>query len=65
MMTMQILLIYLKNSKLSMTQIAKDTKHSRNTIMNVNKGLQQYVRDNFKENFPIRKDSRRGYEINL
>lgn len=51
----------IKNTKYSLSEIARYFNRSRDTIEKINKGNQAIVRTLYKEDFPIRKSARQGY----
>lgn len=53
----------LKNTHLSMREIARETGKNRDTIWNINNGKQQIVRALYNGTFPIRENARSGYII--
>lgn len=53
----------LKNTTYSMREIARYFHKDKETIRKINNGHQQIVRTLYKEDFPIRKSTRKGYKL--
>lgn len=53
----------IKNSNIPLCKIAKMYDLARNTVSDINKGKQKFVKENFDEDFPLRKKTRQGYTL--
>lgn len=56
-------ILLLKNSKIPLCRITRICNLSKNTVRDINKGKQKFVKENFLEKFPIRENNRRGYSL--
>lgn len=53
----------IKNTNYSLRKIAEYFNRNRDTIEKINKGNQAIVRALYDEDFPIRKNARKGYTL--